>query len=86
MQSNVLPFRQKLYEAKQFWVFVGESGEQFKMSGTLCGCIDLAVPNGPTFCLTPDEATMLAQALLEATKDVVNNSDPNNDPRLYDAE
>lgn len=78
---NVVQFPSP-YTAKAFSVAVGNG--RFKLSGTLCGCIDMAVPGGPTFVLTSDEAFALAQALLASRHDVLENSSPNHDPRLYD--
>lgn len=81
---SVVEFRrpsQRLYEAKSFSAAIG--GAEWRMSGTLCGNIDLATPAG-TFCLSPDEAQCLIASLAKARTDVLENSGPQSDPRLYD--
>ena len=54
----------------------------FHVSGTLCGHIDVAIPQGGTLCLTPDEAASLIDALTHSRADVLANSRPFDDPRL----
>lgn len=68
------------YDAKLFTVdtVYGE----FKIAGTLCGAIDVALPIGKTLTLTPDEAQALIIALTNARDDVLQNSRPFDDPRL----
>lgn len=72
--GDVVPM---LYSAKLF-----ESGP-FKTAGTLCGHIDFATPGG-THVLNVDELDDLVAALLGAREDVIRNSRPLSDPRLYD--
>ena len=72
-----VPFR-KLYSARRF-----NAGE-FTASGTLCGCIDMVGPFRGTLTLTPDEVAGLIRVLGAARADVLANSDPLGDPRLYD--
>jgi hypothetical protein len=74
--SNVIPF-DRSYNAKQF------SAGDWLASGTLCGCIDIATPNG-TFCLTPDEAAALTRAIDLARVDVLANSSPLHDPCIFE--
>ena len=78
--SNIVPMQGPLYEAKPFSANA-EAGE-FLVSGTLCGCIDFAVPSGKTYALSPDEALSLITALQGARADVLKNSNPLSDPRL----
>jgi len=77
----VVPFRPNLYEAAAFPVNTAEG--RFIASGTLCGNIDFATPDG-TWCLSPDEAAALAIALKCARGDVLDNSDPLHDPRIIE--
>lgn len=72
----VVPLR-KLYRAERF-----ESGE-FAASGTVCGCVDVVGPFPGTLVLTPDEVVGLIGILRAARADVLANSDPFGDPRLY---
>ncbi len=74
---TVVPFR-RLYDAQRF-----DAGE-FAASGTLCGCIDVVGPFRGTLTLTPDEVAGLIRILRAARSDVLANSDPRSDPRLYD--
>jgi hypothetical protein len=76
---TVIPIRTE-YEARQFEV------HGFKISGTLCGHIDFAVPNGKTYVLSPDEMADLIAAMQAARHDVLENSRPSSDARLYDAQ
>ena len=71
------------YRAKPFRA--GTVYGDFRVSGTLCGHIDVAVPQGNTLALTPDEADALIRALTDARRDVLANSDPFNDPRIVEA-
>ncbi len=79
MVDNVVPLGVQLYTAKSFTVETDVG--TFKTSGTLCGNLDLATPNG-TWCLTPDEMQNLIVALTNARQDVLSNSRPFSDPRL----
>lgn len=72
---NVVPIRAPFYEAKSF------SAGCFEASGTLCGHVDFATPRG-TYVLSPDEVLAVIAMLHSARSDVLNNSDPNNDPRI----
>jgi hypothetical protein len=54
----------------------------FHVSGTLCGHVDVAVPQGKTLALSPDEVDALILALRLARSDVLQNSRPFDDPRL----
>ena len=71
------------YVAKPFKVdtIYGE----FNIAGTLCGCIDVALPVGKTLTLTPDEAQSLITALTNSREDVLTNSRSLTDHRLYEA-
>ena len=69
--SLVVPFRQRTYAAKGFTVET--SFGTFKISGTLEGHVDLAVPNGGTYALTQDEMRLLLAAMNGALEDVHSN-------------
>ena len=75
--GEIVNLRQE-YDAKLFTVdtVYGE----FKIAGTLCGAIDVALPIRKT--LTPDEAQLLIIALSNSRDDVLRNSRPFDDPRL----
>lgn len=76
--ADIVPFRPRMYEAKRF-----VAGD-FEASGTLCGHIDFVVPLGKTYSLSPDEALALIAILQGVREDVLNNSDPLHDPRIFD--
>jgi len=71
-----------LYEAKRFETHT-ELGT-FAASGTLCGHIDFVGPFKGTYTLSPDELLALIGMLKQARADVLENSDPLNDPRLVE--
>ena len=77
--NNVVKLHEE-YNAKLFTVdtIYGE----FKIAGTLCGAIDLALPTGNTLALTPDEVAAIISALSAARHDVLENSRPFTDLRL----
>lgn len=77
IQLKKLPYRAKAFKAETVY-------GAFQVSGTLCGHIDVAVPQGKTLALSPDEVLALLQALQGARKDVLENSRPFDDPRLVD--
>ena len=64
LTDNVVQFPARTYTARLFMAC------EFKVSGTLDGYIDFAVPNGKTFPLSPDEVVMLVTALNGALEDV----------------
>ena len=70
----------KFYEAKAFRAEI--EGGTILVSGTLCGHIDVAMPHGGTYVLSPDEVLSLVLALQGARNDVLRNSRPFDDPRL----
>ena len=76
---SIVQFKPREYTAKQFTAEVG--GKVWLFSGTLCGAVDMATPDG-TWCLTPDEILHVIAALQSARDDVLQNSNPNSDPRL----
>lgn len=78
--SNVISFRPALYEAKAFRAET-EAG-QWEASGTLCGHIDFVGPFAGTYVLSPDEVLALIVMLQGARADILENSDPLDDPRL----
>ncbi len=82
---NVIPFRNP-HEYTAIERSVDVPCGRFIMSGTLCGNIDLALPVAPstTLNLSPDEVEDLIRALSEVRQDVIDNSRPFTDPRLYD--
>lgn len=82
--TNVIPIALApgLYTAKQFAAQT-EFGE-FIASGTLCGHIDFAGPFNGIYTLSPDEALAIIVMLQRARTDVLENSDPMHDPRLYE--
>lgn len=69
-----------LYTAKSFSARTGPG--EFSCSGTLCGHIDLATPEGLTYPLSPDEVFALIHALQNSREDVLQNSRPLSDPRI----
>lgn len=77
---TVIAFPQRLYEAKLF------RAHGWTLAGTLCGNIDVATPESGTYCLTPDEAQALIVAITNARADVLANSNPLGDPRIFDGE
>ncbi len=79
-QSNVVPLRPRLYEAKEF--SARTVCGFFQASGTLCGHIDFLGPWGGTFVLSPDEAHAIILMLQQVRDDVLKHSDPLHDPRL----
>lgn len=78
MTAQVIPFQQAPYTAKLF------DANGWKAAGTLCGCVDIATPDSGTYCLTPDETQDLIVALTNARADVLANSRPLHDPRIYE--
>lgn len=78
--GDVIEMQAGLYQAKPF--SAETPAGVFRMSGTLCGCIDFHVPGAGTYPLTPDETWAIAQALLNARQDVLDNSRPLSDPRI----
>jgi hypothetical protein len=75
--DNILPMPPRTYVAREFcckW-----ESKTFKISGTLDGFIDFAVPDMGTFPLSPTEARAMANALLGAVEDVEKRC-------LYDAD
>lgn len=77
--GKIIEMPPKTYRAKLFEVSIG--GSDFKVAGTLDGCIDLATTHG-TYQLTEQEAFELAQALIESVKDVHANCLYDKDPLL----
>ena len=69
--SEVLKFPSPTYRAKSFTSPF--ENEEFQLSGTLDGFIDLAVPNGGTYPLSVEEAKLLVAALSGAIADVQAN-------------
>lgn len=85
MRNVVVPLKPKdgLYNAKLFTAQT-EPGE-WKAAGTVCGHIDFVIPGAKiTHCISPDEAQAIIVMLTNARADVLENSNPNGDPRLYD--
>ncbi len=80
--SNVVQLHEE-YDAKLFTV--GTVYGDFKIAGTLCGAVDVALPIGKTLTLTSDEVAALIVALSASRQDVLANSRPFTDPRLYGA-
>ena len=72
------------YSAKGFHVIIGKN--RWQASGTLCGHIDFVVPESGTYCLSPDEIEAIIIMLKQARHDVLENSDPQGDLRLYEPE
>lgn len=87
-KKMIIQFKNSEYIAKEFSVCL--EGGEFKASGTLCGHIDFVVPlrqcKSATFVLSPDEAKKIAEMLRNAASDVLLNSRPYDDPRLYEKE
>lgn len=79
--GEVVQMTGRFYTAKRFTAQIGTV--TWKFSGTLCGAVDMATDAG-TFCLTPDEITLLIAALQSARDDVLKNSRPNSDPRIVE--
>lgn len=77
---TVVPFPQRLYEAKEFRA--NSSFGEFIAAGTLCGHIDFVGPWGCSYPLSPNEALAVIVMLQRARADVLENSDPDGDPRL----
>lgn len=67
------------YEAKLFRT------NGWTIAGTLCGNVDVATPHG-TYCMTPDELQALIVVLTNSRSDVLANSRPFSDPRIYEGE
>jgi hypothetical protein len=80
--GDVIQLRPRSYTAKPFRAETVYG--VFHVSGTLCGHIDVALPQGKTLALSPNEVLALVQALQGAREDVVNNSRPFDDPRLIE--
>jgi hypothetical protein len=80
--GEIIQLRRKLYDAKFFSTNTVDGC--FAVAGTLCGCIDFAVPQGKTYSLTPDEALTLINMLRQSRHDVLENSDPYGDPRIVE--
>ena len=74
----------KSYEAKL--IRVPASGFEFRIAGTLCGGIDVAIiersGKSGTHNIDPGEARVLADALLRVAADVEQNCLYDNDPLL----
>lgn len=79
---TIIPFRPPLYEAKSFkaQTFYG----QWQASGTLCGHIDFVGPFNGTYSLSPDDLLSVIIMLQRARQDVLDNSDPEHDPRIVE--
>jgi hypothetical protein len=76
--ANIFQFPSRPeYEAKAF------HAAGWTIAGTLCGNVDVAMPDG-TYCMTPDEVQTLIVALTNARADVLANSAPLHDPRIYE--
>lgn len=75
---TVIPFKAQEYTATPF------EANGFTASGTLCGHVDLALPHGKTYQLSPDEVRDLIMILRSAVDDVLQNSNPLTDPRIID--
>lgn len=82
--GKVISLKPPLYEAKH--CHVATIHGEWEASGTLCGHIDFVVPGAGTYVLSPDEIVALIAVLAAARSDVLKNSDPHGDPRLYDLE
>jgi hypothetical protein len=80
--SEVVHLRPRLYDARTFSAAT-EFGP-FHASGTLCGSIDFVGAFKGCYTLTPDEALAVIVMLQQARADVLENSNPNGDPRLFD--
>jgi len=76
--GDIVQFAAREYKAKAF-----ESGP-FKMSGTLCGCLDFTDGTSGTWCMTIPELDHLIASLRAAREDVVENSRPFTDPRIVE--
>ena len=81
--ADIVPMKRnpRLYEAKRFNADTALG--EFAASGTLCGHVDFIGPFKGTYCLSPDEVLGLITMLQQARIDVLSNSDPVDDPRLY---
>jgi hypothetical protein len=69
--SKVLVMPPPTYKACLFTV--AWEGKKFSISGTLDGYVDLALPDGGTYQLTPTEAGSLALALEKSCEDIERN-------------
>lgn len=78
--ADVIQLKPPLYEAKKFTANTGFG--QFVASGTICGSIDFAGPFAGCYPLSPDEALAIIVMLTNARADVLNNSNPQHDPRI----
>lgn len=81
-KDNVVTLCARLYEAKAFNADT-EYG-RFTACGTRCGNIDFAGPSTGTYPLSPDEVLALIVMLQRARDDVLENSEPLNDPRIVE--
>lgn len=81
---SVIEFKppSNLYTAKAFTAQTAVG--PFGASGTICGHIDIIGPFQGTYCLSPDEVESLIIMLKQARGDVLDNANPNGDPRLFD--
>ena len=70
MSGKLLEIK-RTYSAKLFTVEC-QHGD-FKIAGTLDGFIDLAIPQGKTLQLTPEEARTLAAQLQSSVEDIEKN-------------
>lgn len=83
--SNVLQFRTNAEYSAKLFVVKTIYGD-FRIAGTLCGSIDVALPQGPTLALTVDEVALLISALTGSREDVLSLSAPEIDTRIIEAE
>lgn len=70
-ETKVVAMPPRTFRAKAFEV--SWENASFKVSGTLDGFVDFAVPGGGTYPLSPDEARSLAIALNGSARDVEAN-------------
>lgn len=82
VMGDIINLRPPLYEAKIFQADTQYG--QFKAAGTLCGHIDFVGPWRGSYPLSPDEALEIIVMLKGARQDVLDHSNPLNDPRLED--
>lgn len=81
MSADIIQLQPALYYAKEF--HADTAFGLFAASGTICGRIDFIGPFEGSYPLSVDEISALIVMLQNARSDVVDNSSPLSDPRLY---
>lgn len=73
--SNILKFKSNNDYCAKLFIVKTVYGD-FKIAGTLCGNIDVALPHSSTLALTIEEVDLLVSALVGSREDVRSSASP----------